>query len=138
MRTINWRASYAGMYYHVYELLTPLLTVCLCRAKQAEGENVPFHIYRKTTSTDARRKHLCKIHGDAWVQECRNKGIPITASSAMPAVEAYLRRHPDAGANTFFTAPLTSGPRPEFSQEAFVDAIMAFIVSDDQVSPQIL
>lgn len=111
-----------------------LLIIPVSRANRDAGEDVPFHIYRKTTSTDARRKHLCKSHGDTWVQACRQMGIAITAKSAIPTVEAYLRHHPNAGTDTFFTTPPpSSGARPEFSQEAFVDAIMVFIVSDDQV-----
>lgn len=77
------------------------------------------------------RKHLYETHLDAWVSGCDQLKITIKAKEAKQHVDDYRRRKEQ----TTGAAP-NSEPgkkRTQFSQEAFVDAIVEFIVGDDQV-----
>ncbi|KAJ6545312.1 hypothetical protein B0H19DRAFT_896983, partial [Mycena capillaripes] len=66
----------------------------------------------------------------AWVEGCDQLKIPIKAKEAAPYVNDYhVRKHQKTGATS------NSEPgkkRTQFSQEAFVDAIVEWIVGDDQ------
>jgi hypothetical protein len=78
-----------------------------------------------TTSTSNLRKHLYSEHVEEWVAACDDLKIKITARAALPVVQKF-RTEPDA-------TPLES-ERQEFTKEAFVEAVLEFIVGDDQVS----
>jgi hypothetical protein len=80
--------------------------------------------FSERTGTGVLRRHLYEYHLSEWVKGCDQLGIQITAKGAMPAVNAFrgLRVEPEETA------------RKPFSNEAFVDAIVEFIVGDDQVS----
>ena len=80
--------------------------------------------FSANTSTSILRRHLYSDHIEEWVNACDLLKIPITAA---PAVEA-VRNFRDEPAPT----PLES-ERPEYSKEAFIDAIVDFVVGDDQV-----
>ncbi|KAJ7936657.1 hypothetical protein B0H13DRAFT_1469856, partial [Mycena leptocephala] len=86
--------------------------------------------FSRTTSSGVLRKHLYEHHVDAWVEGCDKLKIPIKAKEAASHVDAYrVRKHQKTGATS------NSEPgkkRTPFSQEAFVDAIVEFIVGDDQ------
>lgn len=88
--------------------------------------------FRKSTATGSIRRHLYENHLADWVHVCDGLKIPITAKLAVPGplVEEYrLAQDPR------YTKE--SGPedlRREFSKEAFVEAILQWIISDDQVS----
>ncbi|KAJ7708536.1 hypothetical protein B0H14DRAFT_2415342, partial [Mycena olivaceomarginata] len=85
--------------------------------------------FAKSTSTGVLRKHLYEHHIDAWVEGCDQLKIPIKAKEAAKFVDAYrVRKHQKTG-NTSNSEP---GKRKPFSQEAFIDAIVEFIVGDDQ------
>jgi hypothetical protein len=77
-----------------------------------------------TTGTGSLRKHLFGEHIEEWVTSCDNLGIKITAEGALPAVREF-RAEPEP-------TPLEGG-RQEYTKEAFVEAILEFIVGDDQV-----
>ena len=80
--------------------------------------------YKKTSSTTTLRNHLLtKPHIDAWIAECKRLGIQITAQNAVEAIAAHQGVAPDYQAS----------PRPQFTQEHFIDAIAEFIVATDQV-----
>jgi hypothetical protein len=81
------------------------------------------------TGTGVLRKHLYEHHADSWIEGCDKLRIPITAKDAQRAVLDYRRRNGQASANT----AEDSKTRRPFSHEAFVDAIIEFIVADDQV-----
>ncbi|KAK7059379.1 hypothetical protein R3P38DRAFT_2758829 [Favolaschia claudopus] len=81
------------------------------------------------TSTGILRRHLYERHLEAWVQGCDQLKIEITAREALPHVEAY--RGKQNGSNSSSTAD-SAKKQPPFSNEAFVDAIVEWIVSDDQ------
>lgn len=78
-----------------------------------------------TTSTSVLRRHLFENHLDLWITACDDMKIKITAKEALPVIEAH-RQEPQK-------TPLEAA-RPEFSKEAFLDALVEFIVADDQVT----
>lgn len=80
--------------------------------------------FGRSTGISVLRKHLSKNHIEQWVTTCDNLKIPITAKSAEEAVRIF-RKEPDP--TSLETERLT------YSKEAFVDAIVDFIVGDDQV-----
>lgn len=81
------------------------------------------------TGTDVLRRHLYEEHPDSWISGCDRLHIPITAKGAQRAVTEYRNRQGQS------TSHGSSNPKVgrSFSQEAFVDAIVEFIVGDDQV-----
>ncbi|KAJ7853951.1 hypothetical protein B0H14DRAFT_3136693 [Mycena olivaceomarginata] len=104
---------------------------CLfCRQQHATNAHIGTTKFAKLTSTGVLRKHLYEHHIDAWVEACDQLKIPIKAKEAARFVDAYrVRKHQKTG-NTSNSEP--GKKRTPFSQEAFVDAIVEFIVSDDQ------
>ena len=84
--------------------------------------------YGKNTSTTVRRNHLCESHPNAWITACDKLGIDITAKGAQNTIRNYRKQHNQAA-----SADDPEDLRKHFTPEAFVDAIVDFIVSDDQV-----
>lgn len=84
--------------------------------------------YGKKTSTTVRRSHLCESHTGAWIDACDKLGINITAKGAQNTVWNYWKQHNQAS-----SAADPEDLRKPFTPQAFVDAIVEFIVSDDQV-----
>jgi hypothetical protein len=79
------------------------------------------------TGTGVLRRHLFEHHADAWIEGCDKLHIPITAKDAQRVVVDYRNRKGQARTNS------TKQLGCPFSQEAFVDAIVEFIVANDQV-----
>lgn len=71
-------------------------------------------------------------HLEIWVNSCDHLGIPISGKPFITAAETF-RRQRDGGDGSNGLAP-DNNSCPSFSPEAFVDAIMDFIVGDDQAS----
>ena len=74
------------------------------------------------------------MHLAEWVDSCADLGIIIDAREAMQAVNAYRElkgQQPQPAMDS-------GGVREEFSHEAFVNAVVEWIVSDDQVSSELL
>jgi len=80
--------------------------------------------FGERTGTGVLRRHLYECHIGEWVTGCDQLGIPITAKSAVPSVAAFRGLPVETEETT----------RKPFSNEAFVDSIVEFIVGDDQVS----
>lgn len=82
------------------------------------------------TGTSTLRAHLFTQHLGLWVDSCDKFKIPITAESAKEPVAKYR-----ASPNNTAHSPSEGRPAdiPEYSHEAFVDAITQFIIADDQV-----
>jgi hypothetical protein len=76
------------------------------------------------TSTSNLRKHLFTSHIGEWITACENLNLSITAAAAIEAIRKF-RKEPA-------TTPLES-ERPQYSKEAFIDAIVEFVVGDDLV-----
>jgi hypothetical protein len=83
------------------------------------------------TSTGVLRKHLYEQHADEWISGCDQLKIPINAKEAQPAVAEYRRRHGQHSGTSGGSGQTKS--RRSFTHEAFVDAIVEFIIGDDQV-----
>ena len=77
-----------------------------------------------TTSTSNLRKHLYTEHIKEWIDSCKNFNIHITTAVALEAIRKYRNEPADT--------PLES-ERPQYSKEAFIDAIVDFVVGDDLV-----
>jgi hypothetical protein len=108
----------------------------VCRQQHATDPHTGSTKFSRTTSSGVLRKHLYEHHIDAWVEGCDKLKIPIKAKEAASHVDAYrVRKHQKTG-TTSNSEP--GKKRTPFSQEAFVDAIVEFIVGDDQVSFSLL
>jgi hypothetical protein len=98
----------------------------LTNAQDSElHETDPSHTittFGMKTATGTLRRHLIECHLDAWIDRCNKLGIKIKAKLAIRAIDEHQQ------------AKSSSSGRIEFSKEAFVDALAAFIVADDQVS----
>lgn len=73
-------------------------------------------------------------HLAEWVDSCDELKIPITAKGAEEAAARHRQRRDH-------TPPPASQPdegRAKFSHEAFVNAIVEWIVSDDQVCTDLI
>ncbi|PPQ77048.1 hypothetical protein CVT26_007808 [Gymnopilus dilepis] len=88
--------------------------------------------YKGTSGTSTLRRHLYTKHLEDWINGCKAAGIKITATEedVQKALEEFNRQQ---GLENESQA--TGGPVPiyhPYSPEAFVDAIVEWIVSDDQ------
>ncbi|KAF8814043.1 hypothetical protein BYT27DRAFT_7219956 [Phlegmacium glaucopus] len=92
---------------------------------QAHATDPTYHIsdFGLTTSTSNLQKHLFTDHIAEWVASCESLHIPITAAIAIEAIHKFHKEPP--------TTSLES-ERPQYSKEAFTDAIVDFVVGDDQ------
>jgi hypothetical protein len=70
------------------------------------------------------RKHLVKYHIEQWVHACQNLKIPIQGTDAKLAIQRFK--------NLPEPTDLEAG-RPQYSKDAFVNALAEFVVGDDQV-----
>ncbi|KAK6992491.1 ribonuclease H-like domain-containing protein, partial [Favolaschia claudopus] len=86
--------------------------------------------FASSTSTGVLRRHLFEHHLDAWVEGCDRLKIPITAQDALLRVNEYRARKNQATSGGSTSA--SDKKRTPFTQDAFVDAIVEWIVSDDQ------
>jgi hypothetical protein len=89
--------------------------------------------FAPTTGTSTLRKHLADYHISAWVKGCDKLEVPITAAAIKYQVTQHrLRQGSRQGQQTHFDS---GTPQPQaYSEEAFVDALVEWIVADDQVS----
>ncbi|KAK7014542.1 ribonuclease H-like domain-containing protein, partial [Favolaschia claudopus] len=86
--------------------------------------------FASSTSTGVLRRHLYEQHLEAWVEGCDRLKIPITAKDATPHVNGYRERKNQATNGGSTSA--SDKKRTPFTQDGFVDAIVEWIVSDDQ------
>jgi hypothetical protein len=99
------------------------------RQQHAIGMRNKNSTFSLKTGTGVLCRHLFEHHAKKWIEGCDKLRIPITAKEAQQAVADYHHRkgQPSANSNEHMK------PGRPFSQEAFVDAIVEFIVADDQV-----
>lgn len=119
---------------YVADCLSYLITVSniFIRQEHISSSHVKVQPFKKTTGTTVLRNHLANDHIENWVETCDKFKISITAQVAQKAVNAYQQRRGQPQESANFSA----GPVPhvrEYSREAFVDAIVEWIVADDQV-----
>lgn len=77
-----------------------------------------------STASGPLRKHLYSSHLEVWLAECERLNLTIRAKDAVEAIAASQGVNP---------GPSPREPRPQFTQERFVNALASFIVSSDQV-----
>ena len=87
-----------------------------------------IHSFSLNTGTTTLCRHLVLEHIRDWVTSCDKLGIEITAEMVAKEVANFQgeSEQPEYGTNK----------KPEhrnYSHEAFVDAILAWVVADDQV-----
>lgn len=81
-----------------------------------------------STSTDNCRRHFRDRHLGEWIQACDKMGVKITAKTVIHAVNAW--RHPSTSLDSRVEA---DDVELVFTKEGFVDSLVEWIVSDDQV-----
>jgi hypothetical protein len=81
-------------------------------------------VFEPTTSTSNLRKHLFTDHIEEWITSCESLNISITSAAAIQAISKFRNEPPST------TLDLE---RPPYSKEAFINAILEFVVGDDQV-----
>ena len=67
------------------------------------------------------RKHLYTDHIGDWVESCKSLNISVNTAAALEAVQKYNKE------------PAVESERLQYSKEAFIDAIVDFVVGDDLV-----
>ncbi|KAF8986458.1 hypothetical protein BDQ17DRAFT_1259637, partial [Cyathus striatus] len=83
--------------------------------------------YKLSTTTGILRRHLANIHLDHWIPACDQLKITIGRSAEINSlIDAHREKH-----NENPTAK-ASPKRQPFSKEAFVEALVDWVVSDDQ------
>ena len=71
-------------------------------------------------------------HIHQWLSICNQKGIKVTAKSVAREIDEY---HTSCGESIEHGSEAT---QQKFSKEGFVDAVVEWIVSDDQVSQSVI
>ena len=87
--------------------------------------------YSGGTSTTGLHNHLAIEHLEEWVDSCGQFNIKISGKEAKVLVANLQQRH-----GKHVQEPAVPGEwqgRQPYSNEAFIDAIVAWIVGDDQV-----
>ena len=109
----------------------PLFSSYPCRYlfasfRETHSTDPSHHVtdFSSTTSTSNLRKHLFTDHIEKWIASCEKLNIHITATAAAEAI-CQFRGEPA-------TTQLES-ERLRYSKETFRDALLDFIVGDDQV-----
>ena len=76
------------------------------------------------------QKHLANEHIEWWVSICNQEGIKITASTVQWQVEAYCTA---CGQPSEDLESKSGATQQKYSREAFVDAVVEWVVVDEQV-----
>jgi hypothetical protein len=111
-----------------HQLLLLYSFLFIIRQAHAVDADHVISAFGSRTATGTLRRHLFEAHVEAWVTACDDRNIEITAQEAQPAIDAY-RKLPGK--------TVLEDSRPEYSKEAFIDALVEFIVADDQVSTRL-
>lgn len=81
-------------------------------------------VFETTTSTSNLQKHLFTDHIEEWNATCESLHISITAVAAIQAISKFHNEPPPTELHS---------EHPPYSKEAFISAILDFVVGDDQV-----
>ncbi|KAL4254558.1 Zinc finger BED domain-containing [Pleurotus pulmonarius] len=100
-----------------------------CQQQRAANASHIVNAYGLGTSTGGLRKHLYLDHLDSWVLACDHAGLKITAKEAQEFVTKFRQRHGNTLADGERRPSAAARP---YSPEAFVDAIIEWIIADDQ------
>ena len=111
---------------HAISYLWKLITsICFRKIKETDNDYT-IAKFKGNTGVSNLRKHLYLQHLDEWVKSCADLNILITAKAAVEAIEK-------SGGIV-----LREAEKLQFSKDAFTDALMEFVVGDDQVSITVL
>ena len=100
----------------------------ISRHKHASGNRKRVHSFGLNTGTTTLRRHLVSEHIGDWVTLCDKLGIKITAETVTKEV-ANIQGESEQSECDANKKP----ERRNYSRETFVDAILAWDVTDDQV-----
>ncbi|KAH9167408.1 hypothetical protein EDB89DRAFT_1856550 [Lactarius sanguifluus] len=107
----------------------------LCRKRvndpQSAGDQHQVKTFSLTTGSSNLREHLVDCHRNEWVKSCVDLGLTIKGKDGLAARAAYEVEH--SGGYLTNPSSVTSEDCPQFSPEAFVDALVEWIVANDQV-----
>ncbi|KAK7458852.1 hypothetical protein VKT23_009862 [Stygiomarasmius scandens] len=118
------RAEDVWKFFDVIERKQKICILCKHKFEASNNpEDQPSH-YGPKTSSGTLRKHLYTNHLETWVNSCDALGIEITAEEALPFVKSYHGSSSSEPQSNILHRP--------FSKEGFTDAIVQWIVSDDQ------
>lgn len=84
--------------------------------------------FELATASGNLRKHLISDHIADWVAACDKDKISITAKGALSAVRKF-RDEPEPTA--------LESERPQYTKDAFVEALVELVVGDDLVCVQL-
>ncbi len=103
----------------------------LVSAGDKHKKNSKDKTYSIKTSTTGLQYHLIKEHLRLWVSACDKMGVSVKGAG----IKAAAKFQRENGASEFKEGLLSAGSFavPEYSHDAFVDAIVEWIIVDDQV-----
>ena len=93
----------------------------------AAGSRKLIKDYAAGNSSSTLRRHLACDHINTWVSICKQKGITIEAKVIAKKLDAYHNTHDQSVKQDNGTTC------QKYSREAFVNVIVEWIVTDDQV-----
>ena len=95
---------------------------------------VPGH-YDMSCSTTTLRRHLANNHWEVWITSCREAGIEITSTSkeVCRALDRFEQRHGHRHGDNMVTVDGTFPVYRTYTPKTFLDALIKWIVADDQV-----
>lgn len=105
------------------------------RKNNATGITTDVKTFSTTSGSTNLRSHLVDCHLEDWVDACDDAkpSITISAQVAIKAVEDYRKGRDGTGGAARGRAT-DEGPQSRpYSKEAFIDALITWITSDDQV-----
>ena len=88
--------------------------------------------FADTSSSTTLRKHLAHDHIHQWLSICNQKGIKVTAKLVAWEIDEYHTSHGESVEHG------SEATRQKFLKEGFIDAVVEWIVSDDQVSQSVI
>lgn len=109
-----------------------ITTTYFIRQEHSIHPHIKVRPFNKSTGTTVLRNHLASEHVSSWVNTCDKFNILITARVSQKAVSDYRQKRGQSHA----PSDSSQAPPPvirEYSRETFVDAIVEWIVADDQV-----
>lgn len=98
--------------------------------RQQKAANPRHHVtnFSLKTGSGTMRSHLSHQHTHDWILTCDANDIKITATGVQEILVEYRSSQGEEHTDS------ANKSRKPYSREAFVDALVEFIVADDQVS----
>jgi hypothetical protein len=103
------------------------------RTDKATNPQCKVACFAKSTSMGTLQTHLAAVHLHEWVAACNKEKIKISAKSVQEFVTEYQNNNGEEG-----PSKMGERKRKPYSRKGFVNAIVEFIVTDDQVGLHIL